>query len=133
MSTDDNKKAARRMTEETWNHGNMDVIDEICDPSYTMHGGGGTAELKQAIEEFRRGFPDGSMTIEEMVAEGETVVLRWTGQGTHLGEYQGVAPTGKRITTTGISIYHFANGKLVEDFWESGSTDIRALLLDPQS
>ena len=54
MSTEENKKTARRMTEEPWNEGKLDVLDEICDASYHLEGFGGIAVLKQAIAEYRR-------------------------------------------------------------------------------
>lgn len=70
------------------------------------------------------------MAVEELVAEDDTVVVRWTCRGTHSAEYDGIAPTGKALTSTGISIYHFANGKLLEDRFESNITDMRRYLLE---
>jgi predicted ester cyclase len=132
MSTEDNKKIARRMIEEPWNQGNLDALDEICDPSYRVERIGGIAELKQGIAEFKRGFPDTRWTVEEVIAEGDTVVVRWSLRGTHMGEFEGIAPTGKVLTTTGISIYHFANGKIVDDRFETGWPDMRQYLLGSQ-
>lgn len=131
MSIEENKRVARRMTEAPWNEGNLDALDEVCDPSYRLNDTAGITELKQAIAEYRRGFPDMSMTIEEMVAEGDTVVSRWTWRGTHLGEYQGIAPTGKKLTGTGITIFHLRDGKIIEDRFESGAPDVRQALLEP--
>jgi steroid delta-isomerase-like uncharacterized protein len=132
MSTEDNKKVARRMTEEPWNHGNLDALDEVCAPSYRLHGLGGVAELKQAIAAYRRAFPDLQMTIEELIAEGDAVASRWTIRGTHQGEFEGIAPTGKVVTGSGITIFHFADGKIVEDRFESADPDLRQQLLSSE-
>lgn len=129
MSIEDNKKAARRITEEPWNDGRLQTLDELCASSYQMEGGGGVAAQKQAIAEFRRGFPDIRMTIDDMVAEGDKVAFCWTCTGTHTGEYEGIAPTGKALKGTGISFYLFAGGKLVADRFESSITDMRQYLL----
>jgi steroid delta-isomerase-like uncharacterized protein len=130
MSIEENKRVARRMTEAPWNEGNLDALDEVCDPSYRLNDAIGIAEMKQIIDEYRRGFPDMSMTIVEMVAEGDTVVSHWTWRGTHLGEYQGIAPTGKELKGSGITIFHFRNGRIVEDRFESSDPDMRMLLLE---
>lgn len=129
MSTEDNKKAARRITEEPWNEGRLQTFDELCAPSYQTVGGGGIAEQKQAIAEFRRGFPDIRMTIDDMIAEGDKVAFCWTCTGTHTGEYEGIPPTGKPIKGTGISFYRFADGKLVADRFEASIGDLRQYLL----
>jgi predicted ester cyclase len=63
---------------------------------------------------FRTGFPDIKVTVEDLVAEGEKVVARWTWRGTNQGEFQGMSPTGKQVTGSGISIHRFANGKFAE-------------------
>jgi predicted ester cyclase len=130
MSVEENKRVARRMTEEPWNQGNVDALDEICDPAYRLNDSDGIAELKQAIREFRSGFPDIKMTIEELIAEGDAVVSRWSVRGTHLGEYQGVAATGKEVRGSGITIFHFRKGKIIEDRFESSTPDLRQTLLD---
>lgn len=62
-------------------------------------------------------FPDGQYSMDDMIAEGDKVVLRWTFRGTHKGELMGIPATGKQVTMAGISIYHFANGML-EEIWE---------------
>jgi predicted ester cyclase len=61
------------------------------------------------------GEPNGNqLTVEDYLAEGDTVVSRWTGRGTHTGDLMGIAPTGEQVTVTGISIQRIANGKIVE-------------------
>ena len=60
------------------------------------------------------GFPDGRLTIEDQVAEGDVVVTRWGGRATHTGEFMGIAPTGKQVAVEGIVINRLADGKFVE-------------------
>jgi predicted ester cyclase len=70
---------------------------------------------------YRNAFPDIRLTIEDMLAEGETVVARWSCRGTHKGELNGIAPTGKQFNITGISIARFTNGKMFEGYinWDA--------------
>jgi predicted ester cyclase len=129
VSIEENKKAARRFNEEPWNESKFDVLDELTAPSYRLNGSDGIEALKENIPEYRRACPDMRLTVEELVAEGDAVVVRWTLTGTHLGEYDGIAPTNKAIKTTGITIYHFANGKIVDDRYESSGLSLHDQLL----
>jgi predicted ester cyclase len=129
VSIEENKKAARRFNEEPWNENKYGVLDELTDPAYRLNGGAGIEALQENIPEYRRACPDMRLTVEELVAEGDAVVVRWTLTGTHLGEYEGVAPTNKAIKTTGITIYHFANGKIVDDRYESSGLSLHDQLL----
>lgn len=118
MSVEQHKAIVRRMIEEPWNQGHLEVLDEICAPTYTIHGLGGLQELKQGITDARHAFPDLYCTIEEMIAEGDKIAFRWTMRGTQQGEWQGTAPTGKAMIITGITILRFADGKIVDDRFE---------------
>lgn len=121
-----NKAVSRRLTEEAFNQGKYGVIDELVAPTFVNHdpatgdtkGPQGTREL---IEGFRSAFPDIEIRIEEQVAEGDLVVTRWTGTGTHKGELMGVAPTGKGTTVTGVTIDKIKDGKIVES-WNNWDT-----------
>jgi steroid delta-isomerase-like uncharacterized protein len=121
-----NKTVSRRLTEEAFNQGNYGVIDELVAPTFVNHdpatgdtkGPQGTREL---IEGYRSAFPDIEIRIEEQVAEGDLVVTRWTGTGTHKGELMGVAPTGKGTTVTGVTIDKIKDGKIVES-WNNWDT-----------
>ena len=128
MGSEDNNKAfARRLFEEAFSKGNFAVVDEVVAPNYTgsdptVPGGiHGPAGLKQFMSSYRSAFPDLQFTINEILATGDTVVARWTGTGTHLGLFNGIPPTGNKGSVTGISVMHFANGKLAEDFvnWDT--------------
>lgn len=70
---------------------------------------------------YRTAFPDTCFTIEEMIAEGDTVVTRWTARGTHKGDLMGVLPTHKRVTVTGITINRITRGKIAES-WDNWDT-----------
>ena len=119
-----NKAVFRRYVEEVGNEGNLDLADEIFD-RYQAHQADGSVlergpeDVKRFMGEFREGFPDFHSTIEEMVAEGDKVVTRWTMRGTHQGEFRGTAPTGKQIAVTGIGIFRFSpEGKVIES-WDN--------------
>lgn len=122
-----NKTTVRRLIEEVWNKGYMPVADELFAQNYVHHdsstpdvGRGPEGERKRATL-YRNAFPDFRLTIEDLVAEGETVVARWSGRGTHKGELNGIAPTGKQINITGVSIARFANNKIAEGWvnWDA--------------
>ena len=119
--SDQNKALARRNVEEIWNQGNLSVIDELVAPNATFHDpsvpGGkftGPEGVRQFVQIYRGAFPDVRLTIEDLIAEGDKVVSRWTAIGTHKGELMGIAPTGKPTTVTGCDIAQYQNGKLVE-------------------
>jgi steroid delta-isomerase-like uncharacterized protein len=125
--SEQNKTSVRRLFEEVWNKGHVPVADELFAPTYTHHdsstpdaGRGPESEKKRATL-YRNAFPDLRLTIEDIIAEGETVVARWSCRGTHNGDLNGIAPTGKQINITGVSIARFTNGKMFEGFvnWDA--------------
>ncbi len=70
--------------------------------------------FKETFAEAREGFPDLSITVEDVMAEGDRVAARVTMRGTHRGEFQGIAPTGKRVEVRAIDMFRISNGKIVE-------------------
>ena len=116
--SDEVKALVRRMYEEVWNEGRLDVVGDICAPDY--HGVGpygderGPDAVKRGVAARRAAFPDIRVTIEDMLAEGDKVAARLTFEGTHQGSFQGIAATGKRVTWSGIWIYRVAHRKFVE-------------------
>jgi steroid delta-isomerase-like uncharacterized protein len=122
MSAEDNKALARRAYE-ALNQRNLALVDELCAPDIVDHNASrtiqGLAAYKQFLSMYLAGGPDLHFTIEDQVAEGDKVVTRYTAQGTHLGTFMGIPPTGKYITVTGISIIRVVNGKVVEE-WANG-------------
>jgi steroid delta-isomerase-like uncharacterized protein len=75
---------------------------------------GGVEGEKQTVAMYRTVFPDLRFTMEEVIGEGDRAVVRWTARGTHRGALMGVAPTGKHMVITGISILRVAHGKIAE-------------------
>jgi steroid delta-isomerase-like uncharacterized protein len=122
-----NKAIVRRLFTELWNNGNLSVADEVFAPNYAHYdpstpdfGRGPDSEKKRAAL-YRTAFPDLHLTIEDVIAEGETVMTRWSCRGTHNGDLNGVAPTGKHITITGLTVARVSNGKIVEGYvnWDA--------------
>ena len=117
-----NKNVVRRLSEEIWNKGNLQVTDELFTPNYEHRdastpdfGRGPEGERKRAIL-YRTAFPDLRLTIEDIIAEGETVMTRWSCRGTHKGDLLGIAPTGKQINISGVTITRLEKGKLAEGY-----------------
>lgn len=125
MSADTNKEIVRRLGVEPWG-GNLAVIDELVAPGYVGHDPAapdqqGPGGVKDFVTGYLAAFPDGSITIEEQLADGDLVATRWTGRGTQQGELMGIPPTGKQVTISGITISRVENGKVVEE-WSNWDT-----------
>ena len=126
MSAQENKEKARRLMEEAFGQGNLEVVEEVLDPNFVCYDPNseagevrGAQTMKDEIEYFRTAVPDLSYTVEDQVAEGDEVVTRWTARGTHRGEFFGVADSGARIEMSGIQINHFdESGRMVEEWPE---------------
>ena len=120
MSTAVNKVLASRILDEIFSQGNLSHIDELFAPGIVVHDPDkelhGMEQVKQGITRLRDAFPDLYYTIEDMIAEGDKVVVRFTGRGTHRGEFRGVPPTDKEMSYTGIMILRFVDRKVV-DYW----------------
>ncbi len=125
--SEQNKAIVRRLVEEFWNKGNLSVADELFTPNYTHHdpstpdfGRGPESEKKRATL-YRTAFPDVRLTIEDIIAEGETVMTRWSCRGTHKGDLSGIAPTGKQFTISGVTMARLSNGKMAEGWvnWDA--------------
>src|SRR5215216_4608391 len=112
VSVEENKVLVRREQEELWNHtGNLDAAEELFVADQAE-------AAKQEAANFRQGFPDVISTIEDLIAEGDKVVARWRSHATHRGDYMGIAPSGKEVQFTGISVYRIEEGKIAESWTE---------------
>lgn len=114
MSLEENKVKVRKVIESI-NEQNLDFLDNLTAPDYFDH----THQLnpdgvKQFMNMIFKAFPDWHETIEDIIAEGDKVWVRFTGRGTHRGEWCGLAPTGKKITFTGVQIWRIVDGKVIE-------------------
>jgi steroid delta-isomerase-like uncharacterized protein len=118
MSHEENKALVSRFVEEFWNQGNTSAADELmtADATIFLPGSGEVSKesFKAFVTAFRRAFPDWHSTQEELIAEEDRVAERWTGRGIHQGEFQGIAPTGRRVTVPGIVFYRIISGKITE-------------------
>jgi predicted ester cyclase len=120
MSTSENKVLANQILREIFSQGNLSHIDELFAPDIVIHDPDkelhGMEQVKQGIIRLRAAFPDLHYTVEDTIAEGDKVVIRFTGRGTHRGEFRGIPPTGKEMLYTGIMILRFVERKVV-DYW----------------
>jgi steroid delta-isomerase-like uncharacterized protein len=115
MSAEQNAAIARRYYEEVWDQGNLAAIDELVAPGVVLNDWApGLEGLKKVITGTRASFPDLRYPIQDIIAAGDKVVVRFKFQGTHQGAYRGIPATGKAVTYTGIGIWRIADGKLAE-------------------
>ena len=122
MSTEDNKALMHRAYD-ALNQKNLAILDEVDAPDLVVHIVSTTIQgleaFKQGLSLFLTAFPDARFTIEDMIVEGDRVVVRYTFRGTHTGNFMGIAPTGKQVTVTEIEIFRVANGRGVENWTNS--------------
>lgn len=119
-----NKALARRFYEEVFGKGNLSAMDELCVPDLIDHNampgqGPGREGVKQMFALWFAAFSDMKVDIEAMVAEGDVVATRLATTATHTGELMGAPATGKRLTTHGIDMVRFRDGKAIE-VWHYG-------------
>ena len=117
MSLEENKAIVRRFIE-AYNKHDLSSIEDFVAPDFVDHTHKvGREGLKQLFAMAFKAFPDWHETIEDIIAEGDKVWVRAKSTGTHTGEFMGIAPTGKKLTTEMVDIYRIVNGKIVE-YWE---------------
>ena len=120
-----NKRVIRRLYDELFSKWNFAVVDEIFGPEFVSHDmppgmPRGPEGVRQFYTGIRSGLPDVRLTVEDLIAEGDKVVVRWRARATHDGPFLGIPPTGKPVSFTGNAIYRLANGKVVERWVEVG-------------
>lgn len=128
-SPDANLATARRWTEDVWTGKQLDALGEIADPAILHHGAAfpdvqGIPALEGAIKGQLETFPDFSATVDEAFADGELVVVRWSATGTDEGGFLGLPPSGQQVDFTGINVYRFACGRIVESWSEMNALAI---------
>ncbi|WP_121741904.1 ester cyclase [Natronorubrum halophilum] len=122
--TTEPKALVRRDPEEIWTAGNLDAIDELFADGFVLHDPStdgesrGRDDYREYVETYRAAFPDVEYEVESIVAEGGIVALRYTAGGTHEGEFMGIAPTGERVSVSGMEQYRVEDGRIVE-MWTS--------------
>jgi steroid delta-isomerase-like uncharacterized protein len=122
VSVEENKAIARRWSEELWGRANLAVADEIAAPDYVRHESGapfqarGPEGVKRLVSMLRAMLPDLRIVVEDVIAEGDKVVSRYTSVATDTEGFMGRPPTGKVIRTPAIQIFRFSGGKIVESW-----------------
>ena len=122
MSTERNRALVRRALEEFYNAGDLSLAEELFAEDFINHDLAapqfiGREGRKQWVTTMSASFPGSHTTIDDLIAEGDRVVKRFTWRGTHRGEWNGLPATGKQITNTGVAIYRIAEGKIQECWW----------------
>jgi steroid delta-isomerase-like uncharacterized protein len=118
MSMDETKEVVLRYYDEVLNAGNVDALGELAVPDYDEHDplpgqANGLEGLEQRVLMLRSAFRP-HFTVDDVIAEQDKVVVRWTNRGTHVGEFLGMPPTGKPFAMSGIDIHRLRGGKLAE-------------------
>ena len=122
MSIEKNKELIIREVEGIYNAKDISVADQIYSPDFVKHTPNAPravtfAQLKKDVAEIYEAFPDLNLNIDDLIAEGDKVAMRWTLSATHKKEWQGILATGKKIVVTGNCIFRVKDGKIVEH-WE---------------
>jgi predicted ester cyclase len=123
MSAQENEALVRRYFEEGWVKGNVAAVEDFMVPNYIEHQVpdvqlASRDSLKQLLATYYKAFPDMKSVLHDIFAQGDRVAFRWSVNGTHLGDWVGIPPTGNHITASGITIYRITGGKAVEG-WTS--------------
>jgi len=124
-----NKNLIQRLHSEIWSDGNIDICNEFYRPDFVCHfligpEWHGPEDVKEHITALRAAFPDWREEIEDIIAEDDMVVTRFTSYGTHSGEFQGIPATGKHVKVRAVAIFRISDGKVAEQW---GFPDIAGL------
>ena len=129
MSAEENREIVRRFWR-VWEEGNLGLVDELVAPDYVNHSPGipgqpeGPEGVKAVVSMFRAGMPDLGVVIEDVIAEGDKVVMRYRIEGTHEGELFGVPPTGRRVSIESITVERVSGGKIREHWRVTNTLDM---------
>lgn len=122
MSIQKNKEAIVTLIDEVWSKGNLQVVDQLIAPEYTIKHdpgdpwNGKTLDLstyKERVKSSRQVFPDQQFYIEDIVGEGDKVAVSWKFTGTQKGNIPGLPITNKKVEVSGLTIYYFSHGKII--------------------
>ena len=119
MAGNDNKAVVQRFYQEVLNQRKLEVLDQIAAEDYVEHDpfpgqGNGRADLKARVASLHKAFNPLRFNVEDVIAEGDKVVVRWTNSGTDRGGFMGIPPTGREFGIAGIDIYVVRDGRLAE-------------------
>jgi steroid delta-isomerase-like uncharacterized protein len=129
-ATERNKAVVMRSENELWSGGKLAVAAELYSPAFICHfpvgpEWRGIDGIIQVVKDHRVSFPDWNEHVEDIIAEGDKVVIRFKSTGTHRGAFAGVEPTGRKVTISEVAIFRLADGKIVEQW---GMPDIAGLM-----
>lgn len=131
---EENKASVRRLIEDVWNEGKLDLIDELFAEGATLTVGGrtsppgGPAVVKAVVSHWRAAFPDFHFELADLIAEGDRVVVRVPFTGTQQGRLMDIAPTGRAVRVGEILILRLVDGKIVEGWEEFDELGMRQQL-----
>ena len=122
-----NKQLVRRFFDEVCNASDLAAANAIFAPGHVYHDpsspgiADGPQGMKDLIGAYQSGFPDAHWTVDDTMTDGDTVITRWTGSGTHRGDLMGIAPTGKHVSITGVWIHRVEDGRIAESWnvWDT--------------
>ncbi|HEX2916254.1 MAG TPA: ester cyclase [Chloroflexia bacterium] len=122
MNPEELKALVRLFYEDIWNKGNVAALDVFLEPDFVFHnpvfpvGNNGIEGYRRIVNTMHLGFPDQHWVLEDVLVDNDKVVTRWKMYGTHTGPYLGIAPTGKEVTISGMSIERFVGSKIAEQW-----------------
>jgi steroid delta-isomerase-like uncharacterized protein len=115
----DAKQLVKRLFDEVWGKGQVELIDQLMDPKYQgdmpLLGKLDREGLKVAIGAYRKAFPDLRFQIRELIAEGDKAMVHWIASGTHKSEFMGIPATGKHNDVEGFTLIELRNGRVARD------------------
>jgi steroid delta-isomerase-like uncharacterized protein len=119
LSSERNKALIRRLFDEVLNAGNFGLLDQLIGASYLEHNpvakqAAGAAGIRERIQTMRTAFPDLRFVVDELIGEDAIVAARYHWQGTHKGQFLGIAPTGRRLSVRGMDFYRLDDGRVIE-------------------
>jgi predicted ester cyclase len=113
QTRDENRRSVEKLFETGFNQGDLAVLDELVSPEYVgSQGEKGPAGFRGIAVGLRAAFPDIHYTLDDAIAEGDRVAVRWHWTGTHTGKFRTYPPTGKLLTNTGAAIFRLKDGKI---------------------
>ena len=130
ISAEKGNKTIMRQFWDVWEHGNIDLLDDLLAPEYVNHTlatpdlPSGPEGVKEVVSMFRSGVPDLKVVIEDMIAEGDRVATRYALEGTHGGYLFGVAPTGRALSIKSMTVERVSEGKIIEHWRVTDELDM---------
>ncbi|MHA4811461.1 ester cyclase [Flavitalea flava] len=120
MESTKNKTIIRNLYENSLNPRRMDLLNDVIADGYTgIRGEKGVAGFTETVGSIIAGFPDIKWTIEDLIAEGDKVTVRWSWKGTHVNAFRGIPPSHKQVVDNAIAIYQIKDGKIIQAWIQS--------------